>query len=38
MAGVTQDNLDQIALKLNTRPCKTLDYQTPADRLDALLR
>jgi IS30 family transposase len=37
MAGVSQDNLDQIALKLNTRPRKTLDFQTPADRLDALL-
>ncbi len=38
MAGLTQHDLDQIALKLNTRPRKTLGFQTPADRLDALLR
>jgi IS30 family transposase len=37
MAGLTQDELDAIAAKLNSRPRKTLDYDTPADRLAALL-
>jgi IS30 family transposase len=38
MAGLTQDDLDTIAAKLNSRPRKTLNYDTPADRLKALLR
>ena len=38
MAGLTQDDLDDIAAKLTTRPRKTLDYDTPADRLAALLQ
>ena len=38
MAGLTQDDLDAIAAKLNSRPRKRLDYDTPADRLAPLLR
>ena len=35
---VTQARLDEIATRLNTRPRKTLGFQTPADILDAALR
>jgi IS30 family transposase len=38
MAGLTQNDLDLIAAKLNSRPRKTLDFDSPADRLAALLR
>lgn len=38
MSGLTQDDLDDIAAKLNSRPRKRLDYDTPADRLAPLLR
>jgi IS30 family transposase len=38
MAGLTQQDLDAIATKLNTRPRKRLGFQTPADTLDPLLR
>lgn len=38
MADLTQDDLDRIAYKLNTRPRKTLEFDTPADRLAPLLR
>src|ERR1051326_1200161 len=31
----SQSQLDEIALRLNTRPRKTLGFQTPADRLQA---
>ena len=37
MAGLTQADLDQAALKLNTRPRKALGFRTPATILDAML-
>ncbi len=33
----TQADLDAVALRLNTRPRKTLDYETPAARLAAVV-
>jgi len=38
MAGLSQNDLDAIAAKLNNRPRRSLGYDTPADRLAALLR
>lgn len=38
MANYTQRELDAVAHRLNTRPRKTLNFDTPADRLAALLR
>ncbi len=35
LSGYTQADLDAVALKLNTRPRKTLGYHTPADKLAA---
>jgi IS30 family transposase len=35
LSGYTQTQLDAVALKLNTRPRKTLGYLTPADKLAA---
>ena len=37
LTGYTQDQLDAIAGKLNTRPRKTLGYRTPAEALNDLL-
>jgi IS30 family transposase len=37
LSGYTQDQLDAIADKLNTRPRKTLSYRTPAEALNDLL-
>lgn len=35
LGSYSQSELNQVALKLNTRPRKTLRYETPADRLRA---
>jgi IS30 family transposase len=35
LSSYSQSDLDQIALRLNQRPRKTLGFQTPADRLQA---
>jgi IS30 family transposase len=37
LSACTQDQLDAIAAKLNTRPRKTLGYRTPAEALNDLL-
>jgi transposase, IS30 family len=38
LAEFTQIELDQIAAELNGRPRKTLDWNTPAERMEILLR
>jgi transposase, IS30 family len=35
LSGYSQSDLDEIALRLNQRPRKTLGFETPADRLQA---
>jgi IS30 family transposase len=35
LSRYTQQQLDEIALKLNTRPRETLGFESPAERLDA---
>ena len=37
MAALTQADLNRVAAELNTRPRKTLDFDTPAMRFEALL-
>ncbi len=38
MGALTQADLNHVAAQLNARPRKTLDFDTPATRLEALLR
>ena len=38
LAKFSQTELDQIAAELNGRPRKTLDWDTPAERMEVLLR
>lgn len=37
LANDTQNDLNEVAAKLNTRPRKTLGFKTPAEALDELL-
>jgi IS30 family transposase len=37
LAGVTQEQLDEVAAKLNRRPRKTLGFATPAEKLADLI-
>lgn len=37
MKDVTKNDLDVVAARLNSRPRQTLGFDTPADRLKALL-
>jgi IS30 family transposase len=37
LAGVTQEQLDEVAARLNRRPRKTLGFHTPAEKLQELI-
>jgi IS30 family transposase len=37
LAGYSQDDLDKVAIQLNSRPRQTLSWQTPAQRLEQVL-
>jgi transposase, IS30 family len=37
LSSYSQADLDAVAARLNSRPCKTLDYQTPAAMLAAIV-
>ena len=38
LSNISQAQLNAIASRLNQRPRKTLDFETPADRLSKVLR
>ena len=38
LSGYTQEELDEIAMRLNTRPRKTLGFMAPAAKLEEVLR
>ncbi|MBL4612103.1 MAG: IS30 family transposase, partial [Emcibacter sp.] len=38
LSGYSQSDLDKVAEKLNSRPRKTLGFQTPAYKLGTALR
>jgi IS30 family transposase len=38
LAARSQVELDHIAAELNSRPRETLEWHTPAEKIDALLR
>jgi IS30 family transposase len=37
LSGYTQSDFDAVALQMNQRPRETLDFETPADRLQRLV-